>query len=491
MQVSDGAGEVGLLVGIVNGFLVVRMRLNAFIVTLAMDFALSGIVLAFYQALTQATNAFTVKPAGMDDLRNGTLGSLCVGGVCGPAWFPYLLVISLVIAQHAVASEATREAWAALARDLGIKVMHIAERDTQLTDRPKEVGEFVNTWSVDGFISEGSQPAELGWGTHEKSLPADGRTHAYGSGAAIYLMQPGAATRVRTWTPLAGAIHGFLITHGESISISDYYTVKQGDTVVSRWHGLGSGYKEIEIWLPTASSVELIDVRIDDGATAKAVPSRRRRWVHYGSSISHCMDVDRPLDAWPPMVARQLGLELTDFGLAGQCQLDPFMGRVIRDTEADVISLKVGINLVNHASMTERTFAPALHGFIDTIREAHPTTPLVIVSPIACPMVETHAGPTVPAGDGYEVVTTILGRGQCHSPWWESAESSSRSWKLDGKSATNACTPSTGYVCSAQVMWRCCTTAFTPLQRDMRCWEAVLRISPSVWAVHSRADEQH
>ena len=183
-------------------------------------------------------------------------------------------------------------------------------------------------------------------------------------------------------------------------------TFRVGDTVVTRWDSLGNGYKEIEIWLPTASSVELIDVRIDDGATAKAVPSRRRRWVHYGSSISHCMDVDRPFDAWPPMVARQLGLELIDFGLAGQCQLDPFMGRVIRDTEADVISLKVGINLVNHASMTERTFAPALHGFIDTIREAHPNTPLLMVSPIACPMVETHAGPTVPAGDGYEVVAT-------------------------------------------------------------------------------------
>jgi hypothetical protein len=186
----------------------------------------------------------------------------------------------------------------------------------------------------------------------------------------------------------------------------DGISFRIGGTVVSRWEGLGGGYKEIEIWLPTASSVELIDVRIDDGSMAKAVPSRRRRWVHYGSSISHCMDVDRPFDAWPPMVARQLGLELVDFGLAGQCQLDPFMARVIRDTPADVISLKVGINLVNHASMTERTFVPAVHGFIDTIREQHPETPLLVVSPITCPMVETHAGPTVPGVDGFEVITT-------------------------------------------------------------------------------------
>ena len=93
---------------------------------------------------------------------------------------------------------------------------------------PKEPGEFVNTWSIDGFFSEGSQPAELGWGTHERHFPADGRRHDFGSGAAIYLLRPGAATRVRSWTPLEGPYHGFLITHGESISIADYLTVRDG-----------------------------------------------------------------------------------------------------------------------------------------------------------------------------------------------------------------------------------------------------------------------
>jgi homospermidine synthase len=131
---------------------------------------------------------------------------------------------------------ATRADWAALAHRLGVKVIHIAERDTQVGTRPKEADEFVNTWSVDGFVGEGCQPAELGWGSHEKNFPRDGRRHDkdYGSGCAIYLMQPGAATRVRTWTPLAGQFHGFLITHGESISIADYLTVKKGEQVTYR-----------------------------------------------------------------------------------------------------------------------------------------------------------------------------------------------------------------------------------------------------------------
>jgi homospermidine synthase len=124
---------------------------------------------------------------------------------------------------------ANREGWAALAETLGVKVIHIAERDTQVASKPKDVGEFVNTWSIDGFVSEGSQPAELGWGTHEKVLPHDGRRHDFGSGAAIYLMRPGASTRVRTWTPLEGPFHGFLITHNEAISIADYYTVSEND----------------------------------------------------------------------------------------------------------------------------------------------------------------------------------------------------------------------------------------------------------------------
>jgi homospermidine synthase len=128
----------------------------------------------------------------------------------------------------------TREQWAKLAHILGIKVIHISERDTQVSPVRKRPGEFVNTWSCDGFVSEGCQPCELGWGSHEKHFPKDGQRHEVGSGAAIFLTQPGAATRVRTWTPKAGHFHGFAITHGESISIADYLSVKEGDKVVYR-----------------------------------------------------------------------------------------------------------------------------------------------------------------------------------------------------------------------------------------------------------------
>jgi len=116
--------------------------------------------------------------------------------------------------------------WAKLSSSLNVKMIHIAERDTQVLKESKKRGEFLNTWSCYGFISEGMQPSELGWGTHEKELPLDGHRHVFGCGSGIYLDRPGMLTKVRTWTPSEKNFHGFLVTHNESISISDYFTVR-------------------------------------------------------------------------------------------------------------------------------------------------------------------------------------------------------------------------------------------------------------------------
>jgi len=128
----------------------------------------------------------------------------------------------------------TREDWGRLAKKAGIKGIHIAERDTQRAKQPKPPEVFVNTWSVEGFISEGLQPAELGWGTHERWMPANARKHKAGCQAAIYMLQPGANTRVRSWTPTARAQYGFLVTHNESISIADYFMLRKGRKVIYR-----------------------------------------------------------------------------------------------------------------------------------------------------------------------------------------------------------------------------------------------------------------
>lgn len=122
---------------------------------------------------------------------------------------------------------ASRKDWAKLMKKAGVKGIHIAERDTQIAKGAKPLDAFWNTWSVEGFLSEGFQPAELGWGTHEKWKPGNAKAHEKGCRAAIYLEQSGANTRVRTWCPTPGAQYGFLVTHNEAISIADYFTVKK------------------------------------------------------------------------------------------------------------------------------------------------------------------------------------------------------------------------------------------------------------------------
>ncbi len=125
----------------------------------------------------------------------------------------------------------SREDWTRLMQRCGVKGIHIAERDTQRAKSPKPRGVFVNTWSVEGFVSEGLQPAELGFGTHEKRLPPEGRRHDFGPDCAIYLLRPGAGTKVRSWTPTAQAQHAFLVTHNEAISIADYFSVREAGKI--------------------------------------------------------------------------------------------------------------------------------------------------------------------------------------------------------------------------------------------------------------------
>lgn len=180
--------------------------------------------------------------------------------------------------------------------------------------------------------------------------------------------------------------------------------LEPGPPCTLRFDELPPGRKDVELWLPQAAAVELRALRIDaDAEIAPRVPTGPR-WVHYGSSISHCMEAASPLGVWPAIAARRVGVDVLSLGFAGQCHLDGFVARTIRELDAQFISAKVGINVVNSDSLKERTVTPALHAFLDTIRERKPVTPMLLVSPIVCPVAEDHVGPTVRVGDRVAVV---------------------------------------------------------------------------------------
>jgi hypothetical protein len=167
-----------------------------------------------------------------------------------------------------------------------------------------------------------------------------------------------------------------------------------GRPTAVRFDALPAGAKEIEIWLPQSVKTEIVALRADS-PIEPPTPTGRRVWLHHGSSISASNEAESPLGVWPVIAARAAGVDPVNLGLSGNCFLDPFVARSIRDTAADAISLKPGINFTARAAYRLRTLGPTVHGFLDTIREGHPTTPILVVSPVACPAVENTPGPTV------------------------------------------------------------------------------------------------
>ncbi|WP_394428784.1 GDSL-type esterase/lipase family protein [Streptomyces sp. SGAir0957] len=162
-----------------------------------------------------------------------------------------------------------------------------------------------------------------------------------------------------------------------------------------RFDDLPDTDKDVEIWLPHDETTELLALRTD--APVEPAEDRGRPvWLHHGSSISHGSNAASPTTIWPARAAALADAHLINLGFGGSAMLDPFTARTIRDTPADLISVKVGINIVNYDGMRLRIFGPAVHGFLDTIREGHPTTPLLVVSPILCPIHEDTPGPAAP-----------------------------------------------------------------------------------------------
>ncbi|WP_433190970.1 GDSL-type esterase/lipase family protein [Actinoallomurus sp. CA-150999] len=196
-----------------------------------------------------------------------------------------------------------------------------------------------------------------------------------------------------------GRLAGRAGVTGGNVMVVDMITrsgeTRPGPVGTVRFTDLPERLKDVEIWLPYNEITQLVALRTD--APVEPLPQGSRRvWLHHGSSISHGSDAESPTTTWPALAASLGDAELINLGFGGSALLDPFTARAMRDVSADLISVKLGINLVNTDLMRLRAFTPAVHGFLDTIREGHPTTPLLVVSPVLCPIHEDTPGPTLP-----------------------------------------------------------------------------------------------
>jgi hypothetical protein len=201
-------------------------------------------------------------------------------------------------------------------------------------------------------------------------------------------------------------LHRDVLTGGNITEIdaeTGEVTSRPGPTHTTVVTDLPPGDNLVEIWLPHNESLDLIELQSDAAirADSRALPT----WVHHGSSISQGSNATAPSEVWAAVAARRGNVDLRNLGFGGSALVDPFMARVIRDASADVISVKLGINVVNLDAMRLRAFVPAVDGFLDTIREGHPDTPIVLISPIFCGIHESTPGPLA-------IDTSTLGTGQ-------------------------------------------------------------------------------
>lgn len=173
-----------------------------------------------------------------------------------------------------------------------------------------------------------------------------------------------------------------------------HYSVEvQAEPLTLRFAGLGTSRKSVEVWLPHTAACDLVELR--SSAPLSRTAETRRRWVHHGSSISQGGEAKAPTQTWPVIAAARAGVTVHNLGFSGNAVGDQFVARTLRDLPADVLSVEIGINVVNGDLMRRRAFEPVLHGFLDTVRDGHPSTPLLLIGPIPCPAVETLPGPTV------------------------------------------------------------------------------------------------
>jgi hypothetical protein len=174
----------------------------------------------------------------------------------------------------------------------------------------------------------------------------------------------------------------------------DTVTVEPGQ----QWVPLGSlgrGEKAVEVWFDQQAPFQIAAVSVAGSATVCKTMDCRKRWVHYGSSISQSAFQCTPSKLWTARVARETNLHLTNLAFSGNCKLDPMICETMAGLSADLFIFKLGINLW-YGDLTRRTFLPGIIGLIRRVREKHPATPIVLISPIYCPTREV-----VPSGPGH------------------------------------------------------------------------------------------
>lgn len=136
-------------------------------------------------------------------------------------------------------------------------------------------------------------------------------------------------------------------------------------------------------YLPLVAGTRVVSI---DGAIEPA--PLQPRWLAYGDSITEGWITSTPAAAWPAVAGRALGLDAINMGYAGAARGEIVSAEHIAELEADVITVAHGTNCWSRTPHTASQVAEGMRAFLDVVRQGHPETPIVVVSPIVRPDAE-------------------------------------------------------------------------------------------------------
>ncbi|MDG4862828.1 SGNH/GDSL hydrolase family protein [Streptomyces sp. T-3] len=145
------------------------------------------------------------------------------------------------------------------------------------------------------------------------------------------------------------------------------------------------------IHLPEILRPALYDVRAL-GGTLSPAPARPR-WLVYGDSISEGWTASRPHLAWPAVAGRALGLDTVNLGYAGAARGELASAEQLANLPGDLITLAFGTNCWSRTPCSAPLLYETTRAFLTVIRQAHPDTPLLVLSPVVRPDAEHTPNP--------------------------------------------------------------------------------------------------
>ncbi|MFD3441177.1 GDSL-type esterase/lipase family protein [Streptomyces sp. NPDC058685] len=148
----------------------------------------------------------------------------------------------------------------------------------------------------------------------------------------------------------------------------------------------GSSAAPFTVHPPESVAPEILGLRAVGGSITPA--PRQPRWLVHGDSITEGWWSTRPAHSWPATAGRRLGLDTVNLGYAGCAHGEPALAEQLASLEADAITLAFGTNCWSSTPCSAPLLYETVRTFLTLVRQGHPRTPLLVVSPVLRPGAE-------------------------------------------------------------------------------------------------------